>query len=77
MDIKYLIENKYIKCVLQINGFSGPRPRVWSNRRVNGGEGGGGGGGATFILVSEPRFRRFYELILNYVYHALHFHIKR
>ena len=34
MDIKYLIKNKYMKCVLQINGFSGPRPRVRSSRRV-------------------------------------------
>ena len=31
MDIKYPIENEYMKCVLQINGFSGPHPRVWSN----------------------------------------------
>ena len=28
MDIKYPIENEYMKCVLQINGFNGPRPRV-------------------------------------------------
>ena len=28
MDIKYPIENEYMKCVLQINGFSGPRPQV-------------------------------------------------
>ena len=34
MDIKYPIENKYMKCVLQINGFSGLRPRVWSSRQV-------------------------------------------
>ena len=34
------------------------------------------GGGATFILVSKPRFRQFYELILHYVCHALHLHIK-
>ena len=34
MDIKYPIENKHMKCVLQINGFSGLRPRVRSNRRV-------------------------------------------
>ena len=27
MDIKYPIEIEYMKCVLQINGFSGPRPR--------------------------------------------------
>ena len=33
-------------------------------------------GGATIILVSEPRFRRFYELVLHYVCHALHLHIK-
>ena len=84
MDIKYLIENEYMKCVLQINGFSGPRPWVQSNRRVGSSRGGGGGGGgegaaaaaATFILLSEPRFRRFYEFILHYVCHALHFHIK-
>ena len=30
MDIKYLIENEYMKCVLQINGFSGPCPQVRS-----------------------------------------------
>ena len=30
MDIKHPIENKYMKCVLQINGYSGPRPRVGS-----------------------------------------------
>ena len=35
MDIKYPIENEYMKCVLQINGFSGPHPRVRSNRRVD------------------------------------------
>ena len=35
-----------------------------------------GSGGVTFILVSEPMFRRFYEFILHYVCHALHFHIK-
>ena len=34
MDINYPIENEYMKCVLQINGFSGPRPRVRSNRQV-------------------------------------------
>ena len=34
MDIKYLIANKYMKCVLQINGFSGPRPWFKSSRRV-------------------------------------------
>ena len=34
MDIKYPIENEYMKCVVQINGFSGPHPRVRSNRRV-------------------------------------------
>ena len=46
MDIKYPIENKYMKCVLQINGFSGSRPRVQSNRRVR-----GVGACATFNLV--------------------------
>ena len=44
MDIKYPIKTKYMKCVLQINGFSGPCPRVQSNRRVGSGQGGGGGG---------------------------------
>ena len=34
MDIKYPIENEYMKCVLQINGFSGLHPRVRSNRQV-------------------------------------------
>ena len=33
MDIKYPIENKYMKCVLQINGFSGPR--LWIRGRDN------------------------------------------
>ena len=70
MDIKYPIENKYMKFVLQMNGFSGLRPRVRSSRRV------GVWGRDKFILVSEPRFRRFYELILHYVCHALHLHIK-
>ena len=37
MDIKYPIENKYMKCVLQINGFSGSRPLVRSSRRVRSG----------------------------------------
>ena len=46
MDIKYPIENEYMKCVLQINGFSGPCPRVRSNRRVW-----SGGGGATLSLL--------------------------
>ena len=31
MDIKYSIKIEYMKCVLQTNGFSGPRPQVWSN----------------------------------------------
>ena len=34
MDIKYPIENEYMKCVLHINGFSGPRSRVRSSLRV-------------------------------------------
>ena len=50
MDIKYTIENKYMKCVLQINGFSGPRPRILSSRRVGSGQGGGGGGGVTIFF---------------------------
>ena len=62
-----------MKCVLQINGFSGPRPRVQSSRQVGSSQ----GGARHFILVSEPRFRRFFELILHYVCHALHLHIKR
>ena len=32
--IDVYFENKYMKCVLQINGFSGPHPRVQFNRRV-------------------------------------------
>ena len=32
--------------------------------------------GATYLVVSDTRFRRFYELILHYVCYALHFHIK-
>ena len=35
MDIKYPIENEYMKCVLQINGFSCLHPRVRSNRRID------------------------------------------
>ena len=34
MDIKYPIEIEYIKCVLQINGLSGPCPRVRSSHRI-------------------------------------------
>ena len=39
MDIKYPIENEYMKYVLQINGFSGPRPRVRSNSLVESSQG--------------------------------------
>ena len=42
MDIKYSIENEYMKCVSQINGFSGPRPLVWSSCGVGSGRGQGG-----------------------------------
>ena len=34
MNMKYPIENKYMKCVLHINEFNGLRPRVRSNRQV-------------------------------------------
>ena len=61
MDIKYPIENKYKKCVLQIDRFSGLRPGVRSSLR------GRVRGGVTFSLVSEPRFRRFYKLIFEIV----------
>ena len=44
MDIKYPIENGYMKCVLQINGFSGPCPRVRSSHRVGSGRVGSGQG---------------------------------
>ena len=44
MDIRYPIENEYMKCVLQINGFSGPHPLVRSSCRV-----GGGGGKARHV----------------------------
>ena len=40
MDIKYPIENEYMKCVLQINGFTGLGPRVQSSHRVELGQGG-------------------------------------
>ena len=40
MDIKYPVENEYMKCVLKINGFSSPRPWVRSCRRVGLGQGG-------------------------------------
>ena len=47
MDIEYPIENEYMKCVLQINGSSGPRRwGVWG-----GGGGGGGGVGVTKTLL--------------------------
>ena len=49
MDFKYPIENEYMKCVLQINGFSGPRPWVQSSRLVGSGE---GGEGATVSAVN-------------------------
>ena len=45
MDIKYAIKIEHMKCVLQINGFSGPLPRVWSSRRVESGWVGLGEGG--------------------------------
>ena len=45
MNIKYSIENEYMKCVLQINEFSDLYPWVRSNHRVELGPGGGGGGG--------------------------------
>ena len=57
MDIKYPIENEYMKCVLQINGFSGPRPRVKSSPVVGSGQ--VRSGGATFELYcfnSPPIF---------------------
>ena len=37
MDIKYPIENEYMKCFLQINEFIGSRPRVRSSYRVESG----------------------------------------
>ena len=59
MDIKYPLKNEYMKCVLQINGFSGPRPRVWSSRRV-------GSGGMT-----NPVFHsRMKQLAIDY--HFVH-----
>ena len=70
MNIKYPIKNEYMKCVLKINGFSGPRfpGLVQSSSQVR--------GRATFIFVSKAKFRQLYELILHYVCHALHLHIK-
>ena len=45
MDIKYPIENEYMKCVLQINGFSGPSPGpVQPSGRVESGRVRGVGG---------------------------------
>ena len=38
--IKYPIENEYMNRVLQINEFSGPRPRVQSSCQVGSGQGG-------------------------------------
>ena len=48
MDIKYPIKNKYMKCVSQINGFSGLRPRVQSSRRVWGRD-----------IITPPKIRLF------------------
>ena len=42
MDIKYSIENEYMKCVLQINRFSGSHPQVRSSCRVGSGQESGG-----------------------------------
>ena len=39
MDIKYPIENEYMKCVLQINGFSDLHSRVRSSLLVGSGKG--------------------------------------
>ena len=50
MDIKYPNENNYMKCVLQINGFSGPRPLVRSNCLVGSGR---VRGGATYSVRPE------------------------
>ena len=47
MDIKYPVENEYMKCVLQINGFSSLHLRVWSNGWV----GSGGATGLTLIMI--------------------------
>ena len=58
MDIKYPIENKYMKCVLQINGFSGSRPRVRSNRWVE-------LGGARLELTQMPHYAKFMKDILS------------
>ena len=50
MDIKYPIENNYMKCVLQINGISGPRPLVRSKCLVVSGR---VRGGATYSVRPE------------------------
>ena len=50
MDIKYPVENECMKCVLQINGFSSPRPRVRSNYRVGSDQGKGGRGAAQHLF---------------------------
>ena len=60
MDIKYPIENEYMKCVLQINGFSGLRPRVRSSRRVGSSQGGGGAGDTRIILLVVSRQETIY-----------------
>ena len=66
MDIKYPIENEFIKCMLQINGFSGSRPRVQSSHRVElGGGGGGGGGGVTTLPIALA-------LLYHHSFQALH-----
>ena len=44
MDIKYPIENEFMKCVLRINGCSGSRPQVRSSHWV-------WSGGATGLTV--------------------------
>ena len=70
MDIKYPIENEFIKCMLQINGFSGSRPRVQSSHRVELGRGGGGGGGggddtSNCTCIALPSFFSSFTLESN------------
>ena len=53
MDIKYPIENEYMKCGLQINGFSGPRPQFSFQHS---GQGESMGGSTRGVRPTYPAF---------------------
>ena len=70
MDIKYPIKNEYMKCVLQINGSSGPRPWVRSNRRV------GSRRGVTSIVMPPNRHPVSSEGVILFIYLFIHVYYK-